>query len=139
MGEGCVICRGQSEARYLPGVQSEAVLSTVPVCLQGQSGAARTLRGRTVAAHGGSCAGEENAAKKQKGSKGYPKGVIETGRDTIKYQARVSYKPDGGKTVQRSAGTFNTPEEALKAVSFLYWLFRHSRRFRDEKEDGRCM
>ena len=105
----------------------------------GQSGAARTLWGRTVAAHGGSCAGEENAAKKQKGSKGYPKGVIETGRDTIKYQARVSYKPDGGKTVQRSAGTFNTPEEALKAVSFLYWLFRHSRRFRDEKEDGRCM
>ena len=27
-------------------------------------------------------------------------------------QARVSYKPDGGKTVQRSAGTFDTPEEA---------------------------
>ena len=38
--------------------------------------------------------------------------MIETGRNTIKYQARVSYKPDGGKTVQRSAGTFNTPEEA---------------------------
>ena len=60
----------------------------------------------------GAAAGKENAAKKQKGSKGYPKGVIETGRNTVKYQARVSYKPDGGKTVQRSAGTFNTPEEA---------------------------
>ena len=60
----------------------------------------------------GAAAGKENAAKKQKGSKGYPKGVIETGRNTIKYQARVSYKPDDSKTVQRSAGTFNTPEEA---------------------------
>ena len=60
----------------------------------------------------GAAAGKENAAKKQKGSKGYPKGVIETGRNTIKHQARVSYKPDGGKTVQRSAGTFDTPEEA---------------------------
>ena len=38
--------------------------------------------------------------------------MIETGRNIIKYQARVSYKPDGGKTVQRSVGTFDTPEEA---------------------------
>ena len=51
---------------------------------------------------GAAAAGKENAAKKQKDSKGYPKGVIETGRNIIKYQARVSYKPDGGKTVQRS-------------------------------------
>ena len=36
---------------------------------------------------------KENAAKKQKGSKSLPKGVIETGRKAIKYQARVSYKP----------------------------------------------
>ena len=32
----------------------------------------------------------ENAAKKLKGSKSLPKGVIETGRKAIKYQARVS-------------------------------------------------
>ena len=62
-------------------------------------------------------AGKENAAKTQKGSKGYPKGVIETGRDIIKYQARVSYKPDGGKTVQRSAGSFDTPEEAALQIA----------------------
>ena len=36
--------------------------------------------------------GDTPPAKKQKGSKSYPKGVIETGRNTIKYQARVSYK-----------------------------------------------
>ena len=46
-----------------------------------------------------------------------PKGVIETGRNTIKYQARVSYKPDGSKTVQRNAGTFNTPEEAALQIA----------------------
>ena len=62
-------------------------------------------------------AGTENAAKKQKGSKSLPKGVIETGRNTIKYQARVSYKPDGSKTVQRNAGTFNTPEEAALQIA----------------------
>ena len=45
--------------------------------------------------------GDTPPAKKQKGSKSYPKGVIETGRNTIKYQARVSYKPDGGKTDRR--------------------------------------
>ena len=60
---------------------------------------------------------KENAAKKQKGSKSLPKGVIETGRNTIKYQARVSYKPDGSKTVQRNAGTFNTPEEAALQIA----------------------
>ena len=65
----------------------------------------------------GAAAGKENAAKKQKGSKGYPKGVTETGRNTIKYQARVSYKPDGGKTVQRSAGTFDKPEEAALQIA----------------------
>jgi len=65
----------------------------------------------------GAAAGQENAAKKQKGSKGYPKGVIETGRNIIKYQARVSYKPDGGKTVQRSAGNFDTPEEAALQIA----------------------
>lgn len=52
----------------------------------------------------------ENAAKKQKGSKSLPKGVIETGRKAIKYQARVSYKPDGSKTVQRSAVEPSTPQ-----------------------------
>ena len=63
--------------------------------------------------------GDTPPAKKQKGSKGYPKGVIETGRNTIKYQARVSYKPDGGKTVQRSgsAGTFDKPEEAALQIA----------------------
>ena len=45
----------------------------------------------------GAAAGKENAAKKQKGSKGYPKGVTETGRNTIKYQARVSYKPGAAR------------------------------------------
>lgn len=60
---------------------------------------------------------KENAAKKQKGSKSLPKGVIETGRKAIKYQARVSYKPDGSKTVQRNAGTFDTPEEAALQVA----------------------
>ena len=59
----------------------------------------------------------EDAAKKQKGSKSLPKGVIETGRKAIKYQARVSYKPDGSKTVQRNAGTFNTPEEAALQIA----------------------
>lgn len=62
-------------------------------------------------------ADKEDAAKKQKGSKSLPKGVIETGRKTIKYQARVSYKPDGSKTVQRNAGTFNTPEEAALQIA----------------------
>mmetsp|Transcript_3888 Transcript_3888/g.9739 ORF Transcript_3888/g.9739 Transcript_3888/m.9739 type:complete len:176 (+) Transcript_3888:42-569(+) len=62
-------------------------------------------------------ADKEDAAKKQKGSKSLPKGVIETGRNTIKYQARVSYKPDGSKTVQRNAGTFNTPEEAALQIA----------------------
>ena len=60
--------------------------------------------------------GDTPPAKKQKGSKSYPKGVIETGRNTIKYQARVSYKP-GGKTVQRSAGSFDTPEEAALQIA----------------------
>ena len=60
---------------------------------------------------------KENAAKKQKGSKSLPKGVIETGRKAIKYQARVSYKPDGSKTVQRNAGTFDTPEEAALQIA----------------------
>ena len=41
--------------------------------------------------------GDTPPAKKQKGSKGYPKGVIETGRNTIKYQARVSYKPGAAR------------------------------------------
>ena len=59
----------------------------------------------------------EDAAKKQKGSKSLPKGVIETGRKAIKYQARVSYKPDGSKTVQRNAGTFDTPEEAALQIA----------------------
>lgn len=59
----------------------------------------------------------ENAAKKLKGSKSLPKGVIETGRKAIKYQARVSYKPDGSKTVQRNAGTFDTPEEAALQIA----------------------
>ena len=40
-------------------------------------------------------ADKEDAAKKQKGSKSLPKGVIETGRNTIKYQARDKYNPDG--------------------------------------------
>ena len=62
-------------------------------------------------------ADKEDAATKQKGSKSLPKGVIETGRKTIKYQARVSYKPDGSKTVQRNAGTFNTPEEAALQIA----------------------
>ena len=53
---------------------------------------------------------ETQPAKKQKGGK-YPKGVSETGRkNNIKFQARVGYKPNpDGKTVQRSAGTFETP------------------------------
>ena len=56
---------------------------------------------------------ETPSVKKQKGSNGYPKGVSETGRKTIRFQARVGYKPSpDGKTVQRSAGTFDTPEEA---------------------------
>ena len=48
---------------------------------------------------------ETPSVKKQKGSNGYPKGVSETGRKTIRFQARVGYKPSpDGKTVQRSAG-----------------------------------
>ena len=51
----------------------------------------------------------------------YPslKGVSETGRkNNIKFQARVGYKPNpDGKTVQRSAGTFETPEEAALQVA----------------------
>ena len=54
--------------------------------------------------------------RRRAANKGYPKGVIETGRNTIKYQARVSYKP-GGKTVQRSAGSFDTPEEAALQIA----------------------
>ena len=61
---------------------------------------------------------ETQPAKKQKGGK-YPKGVSETGRkNNIKFQARVGYKPNpDGKTVQRSAGTFETPEEAALQVA----------------------
>ena len=60
---------------------------------------------------------EPQPAKKQKGGK-YPKGVSETGRKTIRFQARVGYKPSpDGKTVQRSAGTFDTPEEAALQVA----------------------
>ena len=61
---------------------------------------------------------ETPSVKKQKGSNGYPKGVSETGRKTIRFQARVGYKPSpDGKTVQRSAGTFDTPEEAALQVA----------------------
>ena len=61
---------------------------------------------------------ETPPVKKQKGSNGYPKGVSETGRKTIRFQARVGYKPSpDGKTVQRSAGTFDTPEEAALQVA----------------------
>ena len=35
---------------------------------------------------------ETQPAKKQKGGK-YPKGVSKTGRKTIRFQARVGYKP----------------------------------------------
>ena len=61
---------------------------------------------------------ETPPAKKQKGGK-YPKGVSETGRkNNIKFQARVGCKPNpDGKTVQRSAGTFETPEEAALQVA----------------------
>ena len=61
---------------------------------------------------------ETQPAKKQKGGK-YPKGVSETGRkNNIKFQARIGYKPNpDGKTVQRSAGTFETPEEAALQVA----------------------
>ena len=60
---------------------------------------------------------ETQPAKKQKGGK-YPKGVSKTGRKTIRFQARVGYKPSpDGKTVQRSAGTFETPEEAALQVA----------------------
>ena len=93
----------------------------ISACLSG--GSLRSRRLQTRAAEGLSVAAEmvgadkEDAAKKQKGSKSLPKGVIETGRKTIKYQARVSYKPDGSKTVQRNAGTFNTPEEAARQIA----------------------
>ena len=61
---------------------------------------------------------ETPPVKKQKGSNGYPKGVSETGRKTIRFQARVGYKPSpDGKTVQRSAGTFDTPEEAALQIA----------------------
>ena len=61
---------------------------------------------------------ETPSVKKQKGSNGYPKGVSETGRKTMRFQARVGYKPSpDGKTVQRSAGTFDTPEEAALQVA----------------------
>ena len=42
--------------------------------------------------------------------------VIETGRNTIKYQARVSYKPDGSKTVQRNALEPSTPQRRRRAL-----------------------
>ena len=76
-----------------------------------------SAEGLSVAAERMVVADTEDAAKKQKGSKSLPKGVIETGRKAIKYQARVSYKPDGSKTVQRNAGTFDTPEEAALQIA----------------------
>lgn len=89
-------------------------------------------------------ADKEDAAKKQKGSKSLPKGVIETGRKTIKYQARVSYKPDGSKTVQRNAGTFNTPEEAALQIAATrrslpkVWTLGMERRFALSTSEARC-
>ena len=97
--------------RYLR-VQTEAKLSTTYVI--------RWRLGPRVAAidPGHMTDDETQLAKKQKGGK-YPKGVSETGRkNNIKFQARVGYKPNpDGKTVQRSAGTFETPEEAALQVA----------------------
>ena len=104
-----------------PSFSVAQVASVISTCLSG--GSLRSRRLQTRAAEGLSVAAEmvgadkEDAAKKQKGSKSLPKGIIETGRNTIKYQARVSYKPDGSKTVQRNAGTFNTPEEAALQIA----------------------
>ena len=119
--------RGQSGARVTDegSVRSFSVAqvsysSKLPGTDEGLSGAqvADESRGGSVRSRGAMVVvDKENAAKKQKGSKSLPKGVIETGRKAIKYQARVSYKPDGSKTVQRNAGTFDTPEEAALQIA----------------------
>ena len=64
--------------------------------------------------------GRHTTGKEAEGQQELPQRCeIETGRNTIKYQARVSYKP-GGKTVQRSAGSFDTPEEAALQITDSY-------------------
>ena len=99
--------------RYLRG-RAEAALSTTYVmywCRWPSAGVAAIDIGHMKD-------DETPSVKKQKGSNGYPKGVSETGRKTIRFQARVGYKPSpDGKTVQRSAGTFDTPEEAALQVA----------------------
>ena len=116
-----LLMRGQSGARVTDegSVRSLVLRKYAPsVTDRGLSGGAGCRRGGSVRSRGAMVVvDKENAAKKQKGSKSLPKGVIETGRKAIKYQARVSYRPDGSKTVQRNAGTFDTPEEAALQIA----------------------
>ena len=107
------VTRAVWKPRYLRG-REEAALSTTYVmywCRWPSAGVAAIDTGNMKD-------DETPSVKKQKGSNGYPKGVSETGRKTIRFQARVGYKPSpDGKTVQRSAGTFDTPEEAALQVA----------------------
>ena len=97
-------------------------------------------------------AGKENAAKRSRtaeGQQGLPERCDrDRHRNTIKYQARVSYKPDGSKTVQRNAGTFDNPEEATRATDSCLrgeacrrhgrWTPGMERRFALSTSEARC-
>ena len=107
------VTRAVWKPRYLRG-RAEAALSTTYVMYWYRWPSA----GVAAIDPGHMTDDETQPVKKQKGSNGYPKGVSETGRKTIRFQARVGYKPSpDGKTVQRSAGTFDTPEEAALQVA----------------------